>query len=165
MSRSVIIILFLITGTTLTAQDIPFDKKVGSFDEIPVIENDRVTVLLQDMKRVTGNFIVYEMNTVTIRNKENELQSIPAGDIAYFRLEYDRGGRALRTGMWGGIVGLFAGIPLGAHFVSQRAADESVSDAFLYIGSSLGAGVVGGLMGIGYGLATTPGDVVYKIEQ
>jgi len=155
----------VLVASPLIAQDIPFDKKVASFNEIPIVEHDRVTILLKDMTRVTGNFIVYEMNTVTVKKDDGDLHSVPVGDIAYSRLEYDRSGRALRSGMWGGIVGLFAGIPLGAHFVSQRGPDESVSDAFLYIGSSLGAGVVGGLVGIGYGLVSTPGDVVYKIER
>jgi len=155
--------VFLIT--VLEAREIPFDKQVGSFDEIPVLENDRVTILLKDMKRISGNFIAHEMYTVTVRDDAGEVHTIGENNIAYCRIEYNRSRNALRSGMWGGIIGLFAGIPVGSHYVGQRSDDESVSDAFIYIGSSLGMGIVGGLIGTGIGLATTPGDVVYKIEQ
>lgn len=148
----------------VNGQELPSDKKVASFEEIPVVEEGRVTMLLTDMKRISGHFVNYESNIVTIRDDKDELISVPAGDIAYCRLEYDRGGRALRSGMWGGIIGLFVGIPVGSYFVSQKKPDESASDAFIYIGSSLGSGIVGGLIGTGIGLATVPGDVVYKIE-
>ncbi len=155
----------ILAFTVLDAGDIPFDKKVGSFDEIPVLENDRITLLLKDMKRINGHFIAYEMNTVTVRDDAGELHIINDNNIGYCRIEYDRSRNALRSGMWGGIIGLFAGIPVGSYYVNQRGDDESVSDAFIYIGSSLGTGIVGGLIGTGIGLATTPGDVVYKIEQ
>ncbi len=160
-SIAVSILFFVI----LDAQEIPYDKRVSSFDEIPVVENNRVTILMKDMKRISGNFLIYEMNTVTVRDDIDELHSITVDAISHFRIEYDRSRRALRAGMWGGIIGLFAGIPLGAYQVNQRGDDESVSDAFIYIGSSLGAGIAGGLLGTGIGLATTPGDVVYKIER
>jgi hypothetical protein len=149
----------------VNAQEIPFDKKVASFEHIPVVEQDRVTILLTDMKRIRGNFVNYESNKVNIRDDAGEFIFVPAEDIAYLRLEYDRGGRALRSGMWGGIIGLFVGIPVGSYFVSQKEADESANDAFIYIGSSLGSGILGGLIGTGIGLATVPGDVVYKIER
>lgn len=151
--------------TMLEAQEIPYDKRVGSFNEIPVLENDRVTILLKDMQRISGHFIVYEVNTVTVRDDAGELRSISDTNIGYCRIEYDRSRKALRFGMWGGIIGLFAGIPLGSYYVNQRGEDESVSDAFIFMGSSLGAGIVGGLIGTGVGLTTTPGDVLYKIEH
>ncbi len=154
----------LLVCISVNGQEIPFNKKVATFEEIPVAEQDRVTLLLTDMKRIRGNFVNYESNMVTIRDDEDELVVVPSGDIAYCRLEYDRGGRALRSGMWGGIIGLFVGIPVGSYFVNQKEPDESASDAFIYVGSSLGSGIVGGLIGTGIGLATVPGDVVYKIE-
>jgi hypothetical protein len=146
------------------AQEIPYDKRVRSFDEIPVVEDNRITILTSDMKRIQGNFLTYEMNVVSVRDDAAEVHTIAADEISHLRIEYDRSRRALRTGMWGGIIGLFAGIPIGAHQVNQRSDDESVSDAFIYIGSSIGAGIIGGLIGTGIGLAITPGDVVYKIE-
>jgi hypothetical protein len=159
-----IILLTVVFCIQADAQEIPYDKRVRSFDEIPVAENNRITILTGDMKRIQGNFLAYETNAVTVRDDAAKLHTIAAGEISYLRIEFDRSRRALRTGMWGGIIGLFAGIPIGAHQVNQRSDDESVSDAFIYIGSSLGAGIIGGLIGTGIGLAITPGDVVYKIE-
>jgi len=163
-----IIFLVLISTTLYSAplcsQDIPYDKRVSSFREIPVVENDRVTLLLKDSQRIVGDFMVYELNTVTVRG-EDGIHSTPANNILYCRIEYFRSQRSLQYGMWGGIIGLFVGIPLGSQIVKQRSPDESVTDAFIYIGSTLGGGIIGGLIGIGIGLATIPGDVVYKIEQ
>lgn len=165
--RSTIFLVLITTAlycSPIYSQDIPFDKKVSSFGEIPVVQNDRVTLLLKDNQRIVGDFLFYEMNTVTVRGDDG-IHSTPANNILYCRIEYFRSQRSLQYGMWGGIIGLLVGIPLGSQIVKQRSPDESVTDAFIYIGATLGGGIVGGLIGTGIGLATIPGDVVYKIEQ
>ena len=161
--RLLFILLFSIAS--LGAQEIPYDKEVRSFDEIPVEQDGRITLLLKDMNRISGHFVKDDPDTVTVRDDTGELRLIPRDAIAYCRLEFDKSRRAIRYGMWGGVIGLFAGIPYGSYQINRRQDDESVSDSFIYIGSSLGAAVVGGLVGTGIGLATIPGDVVYKIEK
>jgi hypothetical protein len=155
----------LLCAVSLDAQEIPYDKSVPSFSYIPFKEDGLITILLHDMKRISGRFVSFETDTVTILDDSGELLSVHNEDIAYCRLEYDKSRRARRYGMWGGVVGLFAGIPLGSYQVHKREDDESVSDSFIYISSTVGGAIVGGLIGTGIGLATIPGDVVYKIEQ
>lgn len=157
------LLLVIVMSKPTASQEIPFDKLVATFDEIPLEKNTRVTILLKDMKRISGTFITSDEGVITLRDHRGDTHSVAAQEIAYCRLEFDRSRRALNHGLWGGIIGLFAGIPVGAHFVSQREPDDSASDAFIYIGSSIGTGIVGGLIGTSIGLIRIPGDVVYKI--
>jgi hypothetical protein len=162
---SLITFIVISTGGILYAQTIPYDIIVGTFDEIDIRPENRITVLTQTNERFSGYFTAYTGDQVVFRDGKNETQSLPLTYIAYLRVDRNKSRHSLHYGIYGAIAGLFAGIPIGAHLSKNKEEEESANDAFIYIGAALGSAVVGGLIGTGIGLTLLPGETVYKIEH
>ncbi len=147
------------------AQDIPYDRTIENFEEIELSVGDELAVFTHARVRQSGYFFSYDDEILRLTDEQDTEFSIPLRDIAYIRVSRDKGRKALNYGLYGAVIGLFAGIPAGAQIAKNRSGDDSTDDAFIYITSGLGGVVAGGLIGTGIGLALLPGDATYRIVQ